>query len=82
MPSSMRFSPSRTISLVEIGPGLGALTRPLLDRIPHLHVVELDRDIIARLKETWPPERLSIHEGDALKFDFNVIARPGAAAIQ
>jgi 16S rRNA (adenine1518-N6/adenine1519-N6)-dimethyltransferase len=62
--------------LVEIGPGLGALTRPLLDRIPHLHVVELDRDIIARLKKTWPPERLSIHEGDALKFDFNVIARP------
>ncbi len=62
--------------LVEIGPGLGALTRPLLDRIPHLHVLELDRDIIARLKKTWPPERLSIHEGDALKFDFNVIARP------
>jgi 16S rRNA (adenine1518-N6/adenine1519-N6)-dimethyltransferase len=56
--------------LVEIGPGLGALTKPLLERIPHLHVVELDRDIIARLKKTWPPERLTIHEGDALKFDF------------
>ncbi|NWG39088.1 MAG: 16S rRNA (adenine(1518)-N(6)/adenine(1519)-N(6))-dimethyltransferase RsmA [Hydrogenophilaceae bacterium] len=56
--------------LVEIGPGLGALTKPLLERIPHLHVVELDRDIIARLKKTWPPERLVIHEGDALKFDF------------
>ncbi|MGA9993186.1 MAG: 16S rRNA (adenine(1518)-N(6)/adenine(1519)-N(6))-dimethyltransferase RsmA [Thiobacillaceae bacterium] len=62
--------------LVEIGPGLGALTRPLLDRIPHLHVVELDRDIIARLKMSWPPERLSIHEGDVLKFDFNLLARP------
>lgn len=57
--------------LVEIGPGLGALSRPLLDRIPHLHVVELDRDIIARLKNTWPPERLTIHAGDALQFDFN-----------
>ncbi len=56
--------------LVEIGPGLGALTRPLLERIPHLHVVELDRDIITRLKREYPPERLSIHEGDALKFDF------------
>ncbi len=56
--------------LVEIGPGLGALTRPLLERIPHLHVVELDRDIIARLKKEFPPQRLSIHEGDALKFDF------------
>jgi 16S rRNA (adenine1518-N6/adenine1519-N6)-dimethyltransferase len=57
--------------LVEIGPGLGALTRPLLERMPHLHVVELDRDIIARLKKEFPPERLSIHEGDALKFDFS-----------
>ena len=56
--------------LVEIGPGLGALTKPLLERIPHLHVVELDRDIIARLKKEYSSERLSIHEGDALKFDF------------
>lgn len=56
--------------LVEIGPGLGALTNPLLARTPHLHVVELDRDIIARLRAAWPPERLTIHEGDALKFDF------------
>jgi 16S rRNA (adenine1518-N6/adenine1519-N6)-dimethyltransferase len=62
--------------LVEIGPGLGALTRPLLDRIPHLHVVELDRDIIARLKKTWAPERLTIHEGDALKFDFGSLVIP------
>ena len=64
--------------LVEIGPGLGALTRPLLDRIPHLHVVELDRDIIARLKKTYPPEQLTIHEGDALKFDFADVITRGA----
>jgi 16S rRNA (adenine1518-N6/adenine1519-N6)-dimethyltransferase len=57
--------------LVEIGPGLGALTKPLLERIPHLQVVELDRDIIAKLKKEYPAERLSIHEGDALKFDFS-----------
>lgn len=61
--------------LVEIGPGLGALTRPLLERIPHLHVVELDRDIIARLKREYPAERLAIHEGDALKFDFAGLGR-------
>jgi 16S rRNA (adenine1518-N6/adenine1519-N6)-dimethyltransferase len=61
--------------LVEIGPGLGALTKPLLERIPHLHVVELDRDIIARLKKTWPPDRLTIHEGDALKFDFGSLGK-------
>jgi 16S rRNA (adenine1518-N6/adenine1519-N6)-dimethyltransferase len=59
--------------LVEIGPGLGALTRPLLERIAHLHVVELDRDIIARLKKEYRPEHLSIHEGDALKFDFGTL---------
>ncbi|MGA7179133.1 MAG: 16S rRNA (adenine(1518)-N(6)/adenine(1519)-N(6))-dimethyltransferase RsmA [Thiobacillaceae bacterium] len=62
--------------LVEIGPGLGALTKPLLDRVPHLHVVELDRDIIGRLKNTWSIERITIHEGDALKFDFGSIGRP------
>jgi 16S rRNA (adenine1518-N6/adenine1519-N6)-dimethyltransferase len=56
--------------LVEIGPGLGALTAPLLERVGRLHVVEIDRDLIARLKETYPPERLSVHEGDALDFDF------------
>lgn len=61
--------------LVEIGPGLGALTKPLLERIPHLHVVELDRDIIARLKKEYPPQRLTIHEGDALKFDLGSIGK-------
>lgn len=61
--------------LVEIGPGLGALTRPLLERVPHLYVVELDRDIIARLKKEYPQERLCIHEGDALKFDFGSLGK-------
>jgi 16S rRNA (adenine1518-N6/adenine1519-N6)-dimethyltransferase len=56
--------------LVEIGPGLGALTEPLLARLQHLHVVEIDRDLIARLRERFSPERLTIHEGDALQFDF------------
>ena len=60
-------------TLVEIGPGLGALTRPLLECLPHLHVVELDRDLVARLRRTWPPERLTVHEGDALKFDFGTL---------
>ena len=57
-------------TIVEIGPGLGALTEPLLARLDHLHVVEIDRDLIARLCERFPPERLTIHEGDALQFDF------------
>ncbi|MEY2632446.1 MAG: rRNA ((1518)-N(6)/adenine(1519)-N(6))-dimethyltransferase RsmA [Pseudomonadota bacterium] len=61
--------------VVEIGPGLGALTKPLLDRLPLLHVVEIDRDLIARLKQTYPPTRLCIHEGDALEFDFSSLGR-------
>lgn len=57
-------------TMVEIGPGLGALTRPLLDKLAHLHVVEFDRDMVARLGEEFPGERLTIHQADALDFDF------------
>ena len=57
-------------NLVEIGPGLGALTRPLLEASGRLHVVEIDRDLIARLKQEFAGQSLEIHEGDALKFDF------------
>lgn len=64
--------------LVEIGPGLGALTGPLLECLPHLHVVEIDRDLIARLKSRYSPERLTLHAGDALAFDFGQLAKPGA----
>ncbi len=56
--------------MVEIGPGLGAMTDPLLAVLKHLHVVEIDRDLIARLHQNYPPERLTVHAGDALKFDF------------
>lgn len=56
--------------LVEIGPGLGALTKPLLQRLDHLHVVEIDRDIIAWMNSHYPQDKLTIHACDALKFDF------------
>lgn len=59
--------------LVEIGPGLGALTRPLAARLDHLHVIEIDRDIVARLRTAFPPARVTVHEGDALKFDFGAL---------
>ncbi|AWI77306.1 16S rRNA (adenine(1518)-N(6)/adenine(1519)-N(6))-dimethyltransferase [Parazoarcus communis] len=71
---AIRPQPGET--MVEIGPGLGAMTAPLLERIDHLHVVEIDRDLIARLRERYSPERLSIHEGDALKFDFGTLGDP------
>ena len=44
-------------------------------RVDHLHVVEIDRDLIARLKKQHTPERMSIHEGDALAFDFASIGK-------
>ncbi len=56
--------------MVEIGPGLGALTRPVLQKLRHLHAVEIDRDVIARLRKSFVPEKLTIHQGDALAFDF------------
>ncbi len=64
------IAPQPGDTVVEIGPGLAALTAPLLERLDHLHVVEIDRDLIARLRERFPAQRLTIHEGDALKFDF------------
>src|SRR5690606_18528363 len=56
-------------TIVEIGPGLAALTEALMDRVPHLHAVEIDRDLASRLRRRWGPERLSLHESDALHFD-------------
>jgi 16S rRNA (adenine1518-N6/adenine1519-N6)-dimethyltransferase len=56
--------------VVEIGPGLGALTAPLAARLNQLHAVELDRDIVAGLQANYPPGRLVIHSGDVLEFDF------------
>ena len=57
-------------TMVEIGPGLAAMTQLLLQSLAHLHVVELDRDLVARLKKNFDPQRLTVHEGDALQFDF------------
>ena len=65
--------PQHSDTVVEIGPGLGALTKPLLDRLDRLHVVEIDRDLIARLREGHSPDRLLIHEGDVLEFDFSML---------
>jgi len=68
--------------MVEIGPGLGALTRPLLDTLKHLHVVEFDRDLVPRLRSEFPPEQLTVHEADALKFDFaSLLPSPSGGGI-
>lgn len=69
-----RFQPHKGQCIVEIGPGLGALTWPLLDHIDSLHAVELDRDLVARLEaDPRASGRLHLHQCDVLKFDFSTI---------
>jgi 16S rRNA (adenine1518-N6/adenine1519-N6)-dimethyltransferase len=64
-------------TLVEIGPGLGALTRPLLERAGLLQVIELDRDVIPHLRSACAEAgALTIHQADALGFDYSVLAAP------
>jgi 16S rRNA (adenine1518-N6/adenine1519-N6)-dimethyltransferase len=67
---------------VEIGPGQGALTRLLLAESGHLDVVELDRDLVEYLRQQFAGEkRLSIHSGDALKFDYYSLALDGPVRV-
>lgn len=66
--------------LVEIGPGQGALTEPLLDAAGALEVIELDRDLIPGLRvQFFNYPDFVIHEGDALKFDFAALKGDGPA---
>ncbi len=67
------IAPAPDDRIVEIGPGLGALTVALAARVPHLDVIELDRDLAARLAAAWPPARLTVHAGDCLAFDFSAL---------
>ena len=69
-------APAVEEALVEIGPGEGALTRLLLERAARLVAIEIDRELAARLREEFPPERLTVHCADALQFDFATLA-PG-----
>ena len=59
-------------AVVEIGPGLAALTQPLVERLGHLTVVELDRDLAARLRTH---AQLTVVESDVLKVDFSALAQ-------
>jgi 16S rRNA (adenine1518-N6/adenine1519-N6)-dimethyltransferase len=63
--------------VLEIGPGLAALTQPLVERVGHLTVVELDRDLAQRLRSH---PQLSVIESDVLKVDFTQLPRPAGQA--
>ncbi len=62
--------PQPNDNLVEIGPGLAALTGGLIERAGHVTAVEIDRDLAARLRDSFTPAQLTLHEADALAFDF------------
>jgi len=66
--------------VVEIGPGLSALTAPLLQRLDRLSVVEIDRDLAARLRGRYPDGRLQVVEADALAVDFGAFG-PGLRVV-
>jgi len=65
------ISPQPGDAMVEIGPGLAALTQPLVERLGHLTVIELDRDLAARLRDH---AQLDVIESDVLKVDFAALA--------
>ena len=65
------ISPGDDDVIVEIGPGQGAITDPLALSAGHLHLVELDRDLVAKLRLKYDGhDNVTVHEADALKFDF------------
>ena len=63
------INPSSDMHVIEIGPGLGALTLPLLSSLDQLDLLEIDRDLVAFWSEK-NLKGLNVIEGDALKFDF------------
>jgi len=67
------IGPKADDNVVEIGPGLAALTGALIKRAGRIAAIEIDRDLAARLRERFPSDRLALHEADALAFDFAML---------
>lgn len=78
----LAINPQPQDTMVEIGPGLAAMTRLLLQGVDQMHVVELDRDLVERLKKTFDPKKLIIHSADALQFDFSSIPVPAGSKLR
>lgn len=71
------IAPRPENTLLEIGPGTGALTEALARRAGRLHLVELDRDLAAMQRQRWQDEeRVTVHEADALAFDYSALETP------
>ena len=76
------IDPRPTDHLVEIGPGTAALTAPLLSRVAVLDAIEIDRDLVAALRQRWGDERLRLHQQDVLEVDFGLIAAMAGGRIR
>jgi len=68
------IDPAPGDAMVEIGPGEGALTRPLLERIGHLTAIEIDRDLAARLSQEFSSQILTVVTADVLDVDFSAFS--------
>ncbi len=76
------IAPAVDDTLLEIGPGTGVLTASLLERVPALHAVEIDRDLADLLEQRFAGRGLRLHRGDALKLDVAALApRPGSLRV-
>ncbi|MDG2396008.1 16S rRNA (adenine(1518)-N(6)/adenine(1519)-N(6))-dimethyltransferase RsmA [Candidatus Thioglobus sp.] len=69
------IAPKHNDNLLEIGPGQGAMTLPLLERVNQLNVIEIDRDLI-KILAAYNKSNLVINQGDALNFDLNLFNPP------
>jgi 16S rRNA (adenine1518-N6/adenine1519-N6)-dimethyltransferase len=69
------IAPKHNDNLLEIGPGQGAMTLPLLERVDKLNVIEIDRDLI-KILAAYNKSNLVINQGDALNFDLNLFNPP------
>lgn len=67
------IAPQPSDNIVEIGPGLAALTEALIARAGHITAIEIDRDLAARLRDRFAASVLTLHEADALAFDFTAL---------
>lgn len=77
------IAPQAGDCMVEIGGGRGALTRPLLETVRRLHVIELDTRLAEKLQNAVArPERMVLHRADALQLDFSSLAaKPGTLRV-
>ena len=77
------LAPAAGDRLIEIGPGEGALTRPLLERVDALSVIEIDRDLAAEWREAAAGDpRLNVIEADALSVDYTALAAQHGGALR